>query len=163
MFVRVIQRERRLSRDPDRLLERQLMLTAEPVPKALPVHVHHGEPQLAGGRLARIVDREDVRVLESRSQLNLAAEALRAEARGQVRVKHLERNRAVVLRVLGQVDGGHAATPQLALQGVLRAECRLELLAHVRRCHRRAAKVRVLEATGAPCKELARLDARSPV
>ncbi len=78
-------------------------------------------------------------------------------------VQHLERNRAVVLRVLGQVDGGHAATPQLALQGVLRAECRLELLPHVRRCHRRAAEVRVLEATAAPCTVLARPKAISLV
>ena len=63
--VRVIQRECGLSRDPDRFVERQLMLAADPVPQAFALHIGHGEPQLAGLGLTGVVNREDVRVLEA--------------------------------------------------------------------------------------------------
>ena len=60
-------------------------------------------------------------MLEPGGEPDLALEALGAERGGQLGVEHLERDRAVVLEVLGQVDRGHAAAPELALERVARA------------------------------------------
>ncbi len=95
-------------------------------------------------------------MLEPSRHLDLAAETLGAKGRGQLGVQDLECDRAVVLRVLRKKDRGHAATPQLALQGVLSTERRLELVPHVRRRQWSATEVGVLEATAAPCIGLAR-------
>ena len=65
-----------------------------------------------------IEDREDVRVLEPGGEADLALEPVGAERGGQLGVQHLERDRAVVLEVLGQVDRGHAAAPELAVERV---------------------------------------------
>ena len=74
-----------------------------------------------------------MRVLEPCGELDLAAEALGAERRGEIGVQHLERDRTVVLRVLREVDRGHPAAPELALDRVARAERRLQLVLEVRR------------------------------
>src|SRR3954447_3708576 len=55
---------------------------------------------------------------EPGGDLNLASEALRAEERAELRPENLERHLAVVLEVVGQVDGRHTAAPELAVQGV---------------------------------------------
>ena len=49
---------------------------------------------------------------------DLADEPLRAEDRAQLRPEDLERHLAVVLEIVGEVDGRHAAAPELALEGV---------------------------------------------
>ena len=49
---------------------------------------------------------------------DLGEESLGADDRGQFRPQHLDRDAAVVPDVLGQVDGGHAALPELALEAV---------------------------------------------
>src|SRR3954454_13993496 len=55
---------------------------------------------------------------EPGGDLDLASEALRPEERAELRPEDLERHLAVVLEVVGQVDGRHAAAPQLAHQGI---------------------------------------------
>ena len=50
--------------------------------------------------------------------LDLAQEALGPERGGQLGVQHLERDRAVVPEVVGEVHRGHAAAPELALEPV---------------------------------------------
>ena len=47
--------------------------------------------------------------------LDLAQEPLGAERGGELRAQHLDRDVAVVLEVVREVDGGHAAAPELAL------------------------------------------------
>ena len=115
--VGVLERPGGLGGDPERLVHRQLPLPPEPVAERLALDERHGEPELAGG-LARVVDGEDVRVLQPGGELDLALEALGAERVGQVGVQHLERDRPVVPQVLGEEDRGHAAPPELALEGV---------------------------------------------
>ena len=51
--------------------------------------------------------------------LDLAQEALAAEGGRQLRPEHLDGDLAVVLQVVGEVDHGHAAAPELALEAVL--------------------------------------------
>jgi hypothetical protein len=59
-----------------------------------------------------------VGVLEPGGELDLAEKALGAEGAGQLGVEHLEGDGAVVAEVLREVDGGHAATSELADQAV---------------------------------------------
>ena len=59
----------------------------------------------------------------------LPQEALRAQGRGKLRVKHLERDVPVMPEIPRQVDSGHAATAELSLdvvavqEGGLQAGC----------------------------------------
>ena len=50
--------------------------------------------------------------------LDLAEEPLGAEGGSQVGAEHLEGDRPVELEVLGQVNSGHSAVPELPLNGV---------------------------------------------
>ncbi len=50
--------------------------------------------------------------------LDLGQEPLGADRGGEFGAQHLERDVAVVLEVVGEVDGGHAALPELALDAV---------------------------------------------
>ena len=75
------------------------------------VDVAHGDEQPAIG-LARVVDGDDVRVVEARRQPRLVQEPLAEalvvrEALGQ----HLERHRASEAHVAREVDLAHAAPP----------------------------------------------------
>ena len=49
---------------------------------------------------------------------DLGQESLRADHRGELRPEHLHRHPAVVPEVMGQVDRGHAARAELALDPV---------------------------------------------
>ena len=57
-------------------------------------------------------------MVEASGDPDLREEALATEHRGELRTQDLERDLPVVLHVLGEVDGGHAAAPELALEGV---------------------------------------------
>ncbi len=61
-------------------------------------------------------------MLEPGGDLDLAEEPLGPERGGQLGPQHLHRDLAVVLDVLGEVHGGHAALPELALEPVAVAE-----------------------------------------
>ena len=58
--------------------------------------------------------------------LDLGQEPLGADHGGELGAEHLERDLAVVAEVLGQVDGGHAAGAELALEAVAVGEGGLE-------------------------------------
>ena len=91
-------------------------LVAEDVGEAAPVDVLHDDV-VGAGRLAPVVDADDVRVVEVGGRLRLAAEAL--DERRVVRElgeEHLERDRAVEQLVSSQEDVGHAAPTDPALQ-----------------------------------------------
>ena len=81
--------------------------------------------------LPRVEHGHDVRVLQPGGELDLAQEPLGAERCGELRMEHLERDRPVVLQVLGQVDGRHAAAAELAVERVAVGEGGLELRAEL--------------------------------
>ena len=115
--VGVVERVGHFGGDADRVVHRQLLLAAEPVADRFPLHVrHHVEEEAV--RLAAVEERQDVRVLEIGGDLDLAQEPLGADDRRQFRPEHLDGDVAVVLEVLRQVDGGHAARAELALEAV---------------------------------------------
>ena len=59
-----------------------------------------------------------MRVAETGRDLDLAQKALWTECRGKLGLKHLDRDAAMVLPVLSEVDRRHPAVADLALEGV---------------------------------------------
>ncbi len=60
-----------------------------------------------------------MRVHEARSRFHFAKEPIGAHRVGQLGMEHLERDLATVLHILGEIDGRHPATSELALDGIL--------------------------------------------
>src|SRR5262245_587665 len=102
------------------------MLPVQAVPEAVAFHVGHGKPEEAV-RFPGVEHGQDVRVLEAGGELDLPLESLGPQAGGEFGQEDFERYRPVVLEIVGQEDGGHAATPQLALDDVAAAESVSEL------------------------------------
>ena len=69
-------------------------------------------------------------MLQRGDRLDLAEEPLGADHRGQLGPQHLDRDLAPVLEVLGEVDGGHAALAELALDPVAVGEGGTQTLEH---------------------------------
>ena len=121
VLVGVLERLGGLPGDPHRVLHRQLPLPPQPVAQRLTLDKRHGEPELAGG-LARVVDGQDVGMLEPGGELNLVLEPLGAERGSELGVEHLERDRSLVLDVAGEIDRRHAPASELALEHVAVAQ-----------------------------------------
>ena len=62
-------------------------------------------------------------MIETRGDLDLGQKSLGAEHGGELGPEHLERDLAVVLDVAREVDRGHAAGAELALDAVAVGEC----------------------------------------
>ncbi len=65
--------------------------------------------------LTRVVERQDVWMLESGRDLDLAQEPLGPQYCGQLRTEYLESYLPMMLEVLGEIDGSHAAAAKLSL------------------------------------------------
>ena len=61
-------------------------------------------------------------MLQRRRRLDLLHESLGAEHRGELGLEHFDRNLAIVLEILGEIDRGHAARAELALDAVAARE-----------------------------------------
>ena len=59
-----------------------------------------------------------MRVLKLRGDLDLAQEALGPERGGELRAEHLDRHLATMAQIFGQIDRGHPALPDLAVEHV---------------------------------------------
>jgi hypothetical protein len=64
------------------------------------------------------VERQDVRMAEAGGSLDLAEESVGTQRCGQLGPEHLDGHLAAMLQVVGQVDGGHATSAELALDRV---------------------------------------------
>lgn len=98
----------------------------ESVRQRLPRQVrHHVVHQPVG--LARVVKREDVRVMEPRGDTDLVEEAFRADCGRDLGMQHLERHLTVVLELVREEDARHPAAPDApqirvaTLQGIAQA------------------------------------------
>ena len=108
----IAERVGHLAGDLERVLDRELLLAVEPVPEGLALDEGHDVIQQSWvvGRERRLDDTaveewEDVRVAEVRRGLDFAEEALGAECGGEFGAEDLDGDLAVVLQVLGEVDG----------------------------------------------------------
>ena len=115
--MRVGQRGRHLARDAQRLRNAQLRFLAQPLTQRAARHIGDRVPQAAGG-LAGVEHDQDVGVGESSGEPDLAEEPLGAERVGEFRVEDLDRHLTIVLEIVGEVDGGHAALAELALEHI---------------------------------------------
>ena len=77
-------------------------------------------------------------MLELGDDVDLAEEPLGAQRRGELGPQDLERDLAVVLEVVGEVDGGHAALAELALDAVAAAEGGTQSFQGCGRCGRQS-------------------------
>ncbi len=145
VLVRIGQRIGHLARDAERLVHGQLPLPPQAVAERLALDIRHHvveEPV----RLARIVEREDVRVPQPRRDPDLPQETLGPERSRQLGPQHLQRHRPPVPRVLCQVDHCHPARPQLTQDQIARRQRRLDALE--RRRHRVAGSMRLRSRSG---------------
>ncbi len=120
-LVGVVERRGDGARDPQRLIERERALALQALAQALALDERHHVVKEAIG-LARIDERQDVRVLELRGEADLAQKPLGAEHRGELGPEHLEGDEPVVLEVCGEIDRGHPAAAELALDRVAARE-----------------------------------------
>ena len=114
--VRVVERIRHFARDAHRVLDAELRLPVQSLAHRLALDVGHDVVQQPVGT-AGVEQREDVRMLQGRRGLDLDDEPLSAEDRGQFRFENLDRDLAVVLEIVREIDRRHAASAELALDG----------------------------------------------
>ena len=87
------------------------------IPQRLSFDVGHYVIQQTGG-FARIVQRQDVGVVEPGRELDFPEKALGAEGGGDLGAQDLDSDGAAVPEIAREVHGGHPPVPQLALEGV---------------------------------------------
>jgi hypothetical protein len=81
---------------------------------------HHVEEECV--RLARVEEREDVRMLQAGGRPDLGQESFGPHDRGELGLQYLERHFPSVLQVVGQVDGRHTTLAQRPLDPVAALE-----------------------------------------
>jgi hypothetical protein len=64
------------------------------------------------------VHREDVRMLQAGGGPDLQEEPLRSERGSELGAQDLERDGPIVSEVAGEIDGGHAAASEFALDAI---------------------------------------------
>src|SRR3954466_9931616 len=79
------------------------------------------------------MERKDVRMLKSGRNFDLAKEAFGAKRGAELRPQDLHSDLAPMLQILGEVNDGHAAAAELALEPVRGAERGLNLLTELGR------------------------------
>jgi hypothetical protein len=57
-------------------------------------------------------------MMQPGGDLDLPQEPLRSQRGGELRPQHLDRDLSVMLEILGEINGGHAAPAELALDQV---------------------------------------------
>ena len=116
-LVRVGERGGDVAQEPDRLGDRQLAVTVQPGAERFAVHERHREVREAR-RLAGGEQRDDVRMLKLRGELDLAAEPVDAHARRELGQKHLHHDLPPQRDLRRHEHPRHAAAPELALEVV---------------------------------------------
>ena len=115
--VRVPEGGSDLPRDPEGILHRELLLAFQLVAERFALDVRHHVIEEPSG-VTRIVQGEDVRMIQTRGDLDLPQKPVGSEPRRELRAEHLDRDRAAVLHVAGAVYDGHTTAAQLALDRV---------------------------------------------
>ena len=107
--------------EPEGLRQREPLLAVEHGAQRAARHVGTDVIEEAVG-LARIVERQQVGMLQPRRQPDLSQEALCAERLAELRLEHLQRDDSVVPLVAGLVHHRHPAASDLPLDGVASVE-----------------------------------------
>jgi hypothetical protein len=129
-MVGAVEGVRNLTRDGEGVGHGQLSLAREPGPQGLALDAGHGVPEdlsvALTGRGAAVEHWQDVGVLQPGREADLAQEPVGADGGRQLRTQHLERDGAVVAKIVGQPDLSHAPPAELTLDAVAIPQDRLE-------------------------------------
>jgi hypothetical protein len=119
--VRVIERRGDSASETDNFVHGHELLPVETLAERLPLDVgHHVIEETID--FARVVQRQNVRMIQSRGSLDLAQKAIGPQRSGKLGMQDLQRNETLVLAILREVDGSHAAAAELAVDGVCLGE-----------------------------------------
>jgi hypothetical protein len=110
---------------PNGVVDGELLFAVQAATKRLPLDKGHDVVKEAV-RLAGVDQAENVGMLQAGGGLDLAEEPVHADDSAQLRMQDLDGDLAVVLQVLGEIHGGHAALTKLAVETVTVAQRRGE-------------------------------------
>ena len=82
-------------------------------------------------RVTGVEQRQQIRMLEIRGDFDLGQKAICSENGTQFRIQNLERDLTIVLEIAGEIDGGHPAGADQALNRVPVAQGIGQLLTNV--------------------------------
>src|ERR1035437_2985606 len=121
-----------VAQNAERLGNRQLVLFGETRAERLAGDERHGvvEQAVLG---ARAEERNDMRMLKLGRELDLALEALDAQAGGEIRGQHLEHDLPIEIEVGNEEYARHAAAAELTLDDVAASDRVLETVAELHR------------------------------
>jgi hypothetical protein len=134
--MRVVERVRDLSRDPDRLIDAELFLAIEFVAQRLALDVRHDVIEEGVG-FARVEQRKDMRVLEIGRRFDLLDKPLGAQDGREFGTEHFDRHLAVVPHVMREVHRCHPTSTDSPLDGVAGSEGSRESGGNLRHCRQR--------------------------
>src|SRR6185437_7219059 len=123
----MVERTGDLDCNPYRLVNGELSRAVEPVAQRFPVDLRHHVVQRARG-LARVEEGKNVRMTEPRREADLAEEAFRAERLADIGAQDLDGDLAVMPEIVREINRGHAARAELALEAVPVGERHSQLL-----------------------------------
>ena len=123
--MRVVERDRHLGRDTHRVGQRKRSLAHEASAERVAADERHYIIE-ERRRLAGVVERQNVGVLELGDELDFTQKALCAECHAQLGIEHLDGDVTVVAQVLGEKHRGHAAAADLSFEDVAVRECARE-------------------------------------
>jgi hypothetical protein len=126
LAVRVRQRCGDVAQNRQTLVERNRTLS-NALAQRLSAHERHGEVRISADGLTRAEHGDDVRLLESCRELDLALEPRHREGVGELGREHFDDDVAAERFVAGDEDAGHAAGAELPLHGEALAESLLQL------------------------------------
>src|SRR5688572_19258223 len=121
VFVRMLQCARNLACDPDRFAYAQPLFALQLVAQRFAADVRHDVEQRSL-RFTAVDEPEDVRMEQLGRYLDLAEETSRADRRRQVLGEDLDGYLPVMFQIAREIDRGHGATADLALDCVASAE-----------------------------------------
>jgi hypothetical protein len=130
LLVRELQRRSHRLGDLHRFVDAELLVPPQPLAQGLALDERHHVIEERVG-LSRIVQRQDVRVLQTGRHLDLVEKPLGAEDRHQLGAQDLHGDLAVVLEIVGQVDSRHPPFAHMSLQAVAVGESRRQAVGDV--------------------------------
>ena len=119
--MRVAQRVRHLASDLESFVDRELTFPGQALAQRFSLDIGHDIIEQPVGFI-RVVQRQDVRVVETGGDLNLLEKPGCPERRGQLGPEHLQGNRALILQILGEEDVRHSPVPHFPLDLVTASE-----------------------------------------
>src|SRR2546430_7332426 len=115
--MRVVERGTHFLGDAQRVIDGQFFLAIQPVTQRSAGDERRDVIERAGG-FTGVDEGNDVWMRELRGDANLAQEPFRPDRSAELLPQYLDRNLPLVLALLGEMYGGHAAVPKQPLYGV---------------------------------------------